>query len=223
MRRSVRSAGVAAVVGLSLGLGPGLDLESGLGFDRGSAFAGAAADPVPAPLDAAAAERACREGAAASCTRLGLALRLGTDGVAQDIPRARRVLTRACELGQGRVPACTHLAEIVNSELAGPRDTGAALTILERACAGQEASACAFLGLIYVEGLGVPYNAGSQHYGARFYRKACELGHGGGCWHLGLLQRSGTGLQRDAAAARGSFTRACKLGETIGCDELKKP
>ena len=209
MRRSVRSAGFAAVAGLSLGLG----------LSAGRGAAGAAADP----LDAAAAERACRDGAAASCTRLGLALRFGTDGVAQDVPRARRLLTRACELGQGRIPACTHLAEIVNSELAGPRDTGAALTLLERACAGQEASACAFLGLIYVEGLGVPYNAGSQHYGARFYRKACELGHGGGCWHLGLLQRSGTGLQRDAAAARSSFTRACKLGETIGCDELKKP
>lgn len=180
---------------------------------------------APPTIDAAAAERGCADGSILDCTRLGLALSQGTHGVSADPARARRLLERACELGQGHVPACTALALLLRDGH-GPEhssDEQRALGILERACRQDEPSACASLGLIFTEGLGVPYKPPVQRMGATFYRKGCDLGHARACWHYGLLLQSGFAVTKDPAAARAYFTKGCKAGYQIACDELKPP
>lgn len=178
------------------------------------------APPAP-PLIVDTAVKACDGGALADCTRLGHAFRLGTDGVQRDIGRAKQFFERACSLGQGRVAACTELAEIHNSGLAGKKDVDAGIAILDRACSGRQPSACAYLGLIYTEGLGVPYRPEQQRIGAGFYRKACDLGSAKGCWHLGLLLRAGIGVKKDLAAANKILEKACRDGEEVACSDLK--
>jgi TPR repeat protein len=182
-----------------------------------------AAETAPEPpLIVDTAVRACEGGAIADCTRLGSAYRLGTSGVPQDIPRAQRFFERACTLGQRRVAACTDLAEILNSGLAGKKDTVSGIAVLDRACAGREPRACAYLGLIYTEGLGVPYRPEQQRIGVGFYRQACELGSAKGCWHLGLLLRAGVGVKADPVAAKRFLEKACRDGETVACSDLKE-
>lgn len=187
-----------------------------------SGFARAESSAAP-PLDPAASERACADGAIESCARLGRAYRLGTDGVQQDFPRALRLLERACTLSQRRHPVCVDYAELLKSGFAGKPDVAGALAVLDRACLAGEASSCSYLGLIYTEGLGVPYTPPYWSHGVRFYRQACELGHAGGCWHLGLLLRAGHGVKKDEAAGRAFLAKACKGGERIACDDLNKP
>lgn len=156
------------------------------------------------------------------CGRRGVAARLGTDGVKQDMPVARALLERACDLGGGRVAPCTDLAEMVNSGFGGPREEPRARAILDRACQAREASACAFLGLIFTEGLGAPYRPEYFRVGARLFKRACELGRAGACWHYGSLLRGGHGVARDPALATRFFRRACQLGDRSGCDELRR-
>lgn len=184
-----------------------------------------AAQKSAAPaLDAPNLERLCTDGAQDACTRLGRAYRDGREGLPLDCAQARRLLERACTIGQGHAPACTDLASLLHSGAAGVRkDELAAIAILDRACAGKEPSACSFLGLIYTEGLGVPYKLPYQRVGAGFYRKACELGHLGACWHLGLLLRSGTVVEKDLVAAHKLFERACKAGESYACTDAGQP
>lgn len=182
-----------------------------------------AAPELPPRLDPIAAERACADGAVESCARLGRAYRLGNDGVQQDLARALPLLQRACTLSQYRSASCVDYAELLKSGLAGKADVPAALTVLDRACGASEPASCSYLGLIYTEGLGVPYTAPYWRVGVGFYRKACELGHPGGCWHLGLLLRSGFGVKKDEAAARAALSKACKAGESIACEDLNKP
>jgi TPR repeat protein len=181
-----------------------------------------AAEKAPAPpLVVEAAVKACEGGSLADCARLGQAYRLGSGGVKQDISRAQRFFERACTLGKGQVAACTDLAEILSSGLGEKKDTDAGIAILERACAGREPGACAYLGLIFTEGLGVPYRPEQQRIGFGFYRKACDLGSAKGCWHLGLLLRAGTGCKPDQAAARRYLEKACRDGEEVACGDLK--
>lgn len=189
-------------------------------FCAGLAAAEPAAPPPP-PLIVETATKACDGGSLLDCTRLGHAFRMGNDGVKQDIPRAQRFFERACTLGQGRVVACVELAGILNDGVAGKRDTAAGIAILDRACTGREPSACAYLGLIYTEGLGVPYRPEQQRIGAGFYRKACDLGSTKGCWHLGLLLRAGVGVNKDPAAANKILEKACRDGEEVACSDLK--
>ena len=204
----------ALTLGLGLGLSLGLVLGSG----------GAARAPeAPPRLDPVAAERACADGAVESCARIGRAYRLGNDGVQQDLGRALTLLQRACTLSQHRSTACADYAELLKSGLAGKSDVLAALAVLDRACGASEPASCAYLGLIYTEGLGVPYTPPYWRVGVGFYRKACELGHPGGCWHLGLLLRAGMGVKKDETAARAFLSKACKAGEEVACADLNKP
>jgi TPR repeat protein len=162
----------------------------------------------------------CDAGDEESCRKLADAYREGI-GVPQDAARARMLLERACERGQGRSLACTDLAGYYQEGVGVARDQVKAREIFERACDGQEFRACGLLGVIYTEGLGVPFAPPFQRIGVDYFERACKGGHADSCWFLGSILRAGRGVRRDEARARASFQRACELGDSKGCDELK--
>jgi TPR repeat protein len=167
--------------------------------------------PLPAKCDAGDVE---------SCRKLADAYRGGT-GVPRDPMRARLVLERACERGQGRSALCEDLAVDYREGVGVPHDEEKARAVLERACDGQVLRACGLLGVIYTEGLGVPYAPPFQRIGFGYFERACKGGHPSSCWHLGQLLKSGIGTTRDPVRARAMFQRACELGDPAACDELK--
>jgi TPR repeat protein len=122
------------------------------------------------------------------------------------------------------VPACRGLAELYRQGLGVDKDQARALAILDKACDGDEASCCSYLGLIYVEGLDVPYDRTHQLKGTKYYEKACGLGSSGACWHLGHLYLSGAILPADAKKGHSLIQKACDSGDSVACGELdEKP
>jgi TPR repeat protein len=47
--------------------------------------------------------------------------------------------------------------------------------------------------------------------------RACDLGSGSGCEHLGLLYATGKGVARDDGRATKEYVRSCELGDARGC------
>jgi hypothetical protein len=111
---------------------------------------------------------------------------------------------------------------MVNRGFGGPREEPRARAILDRACRAGEASACAFLGLIHTEGLGVPYRPEYFRVGATLWKRACELGRAAACWHYGSLLRGGHGVPRNPSLAVRYFRQACSMGDSAGCDDLRR-
>ena len=73
-------------------------------------------------------------------------------------------------------------------------------------CNKNDGKSCAILGDIY--------NA------IQDYKKACDLGHAGGCNNLGVLYKNGQGVRQDYAKASELFQKACNLGHARGCFNL---
>lgn len=163
--------------------------------------------------------KACEARDIGACARLGAVHEHG-QGIPADPVEAERLYRLACDLGQGKVAACTDLASVLTR--VGDARRAEAHAILDHACDADEPRACSYLGLIYTEGLGVPYNDASWRAGARLYQKSCDLGRLGSCWHLGLLYRAGHGVPQSAARARALFEKACDGGDDSGCDELRE-
>jgi TPR repeat protein len=58
---------------------------------------------------------------------------------------------------------------------------------------------------------------------ALLYSRACELGQGGGCRHLGLMFRDGEALNASASRAQEYFALGCELGDGAACALLAGP
>lgn len=153
---------------------------------------------------------------------MGDTYRMG-HGVTMDIPKAKAFFQKACELGKSEVDACTQYAEALMLGNDAESDR-IGMRVLERACTGQVASACSYLGLCYTEGLhGVPYNPGSQRMGVRYYEQSCTLGRAASCHRVCSLYRAGHGVAKNAVLADQACERGCALGDTDACEALKKP
>ena len=170
-----------------------------------------------ASCDALAA--ACDSGVSVSCVKLGNVHRLATK---IDDVKARAWFARACKLPKGPFDGCVGVAEI-DCRVGDSKAKAGAVGTLRRACEdGNSGPSCSYVGLMYAEGLcDVPYNAGSWSLGVRWYQRACDLGHLGGCTHLGLLVRSGHGVTKDERRGKQILDDACKRGDTVACEYAK--
>ena len=70
------------------------------------------------------------------------------------------------------------------------------------------------MGLVYLEGLGVPKDQGRA---AELFRAACEHDQPAACSNLGVLYFKGLGVPEDAARAKALFKQACDAGNGPAC------
>lgn len=89
-----------------------------------------------------------------------------------------------------------------------------------RACDLGEMEACYDLALLYEDGV-----AGVEKDVARarqLYQKACDAPEPDptACSNLGLMYKTGSGVEVDAEAAVAMYERACELGSHLGCTNL---
>jgi TonB family protein len=95
--------------------------------------------------------------------------------------------------------------------------TGGDATGCEKACSNGEATACALLGSMYRDGVGVERDVDRA---AVLYEKACHGGSATGCRWLGAAYAIGRGVKKDQARAVALFKQACDGGNAGGCVSL---
>ena len=156
---------------------------------------------------AATYRRACTLGQRDGCVETAR-LRLG----AGEPREAVSMLEPLCRRGHAR--ACRFLAHSQATESAGPQPADVA-SALGSACKGHLAEACVELGLLMMDGNGVP----SDPVGAvRHFETACQSGHLRGCGALGLAALHGKGVPRDGRRAAELLGRACHAGDPEACE-----
>ncbi|HEC1763856.1 TPA: sel1 repeat family protein [Campylobacter lari] len=85
--------------------------------------------------------------------------------------------------------------------------------MLEKDCI-ENKKGCYFLGAIY-----------RLHYknypkAAEFYKRACELNDGDGCWELAFLYETGKGVKMSSSMAEKLYNKACSLNSFHACFDL---
>ena len=129
---------------------------------------------APADLRRAAVvyQRSCDLGEALGCAALGNMLERGR-GASRDIPRAKALYTMSCSAGDAY--GCFHSEMMTTSH---PEDPARALVGWQRACDRSDGRACAFVGILYEDGIdGTRDEAKSQEA----MNRACELGNRRAC------------------------------------------
>jgi TPR repeat protein len=157
-------------------------------------------------------------GQADACYYTGLASLLGADGP-KDVPRAARLLQRACDLGQA--DACVELASVYEA-----REPARAEALFAKAarltaigCEAGEMRRCGGLAWLYTRGRGVPHDLAEA---ARLLQKGCDGGELILCRRLGNVYVRGDGVSRDSARATELFQRACSGGLREACQDIKR-
>ena len=89
--------------------------------------------------------------------------------------------------------------------------------LLEQACNGGSANACASLGYMYDAPQGV---AQDYQKASVFYQKACGLNVIASCTSLGILYEYGHGVTKDYLQARANYQKGCDGGYPSGCSYL---
>jgi TPR repeat protein len=84
----------------------------------------------------------------------------------------------------------------------------------QAACKRGDARACASLGRLYEQGLGVPKD---ESQAATLFEEACTDGAAEGCVNLGWLYEDGRGVPKDERRAAALFERACRAGMSEAC------
>jgi len=151
-------------------------------------------------------EQACAEGDALSCVD---AAEL-TLVVSADTSQATELLSQACNRGAGG--ACLRVLRAERA--AAPVSVERERSLLERACAGDDAEGCSLLGDAFLEGLIAPQSSANA---ASSYRRACDAGLSAACLRLAVMTEEGNGVIRDAGAAVALYARACGAGLAPAC------
>jgi len=149
----------------------------------------------------------CDRGRAWACARLAglLAADPATAGEAQ--VRIEALERRACDGGE--LAGCAALGARL---LARPGQVSAGLPLLERACAGGQAEACALAaGAMQAE---APARA------VALRRQACRGGHAAACLELAWAQAEGRLPGVDDAEAAGFLEAACERADPTACASL---
>jgi TPR repeat protein len=131
---------------------------------------------------AAAFNKACRLGEALGCANLGYMAEHG-EGLVRDVARARALYRDACLTGD--VYGCLHADMLAAQDAGAPRDPTRALAHWRRACEeGRNARACAFVGVMYVDG--PDGMARDEAKSQKAMARACDLGDKRACeWLAG--------------------------------------
>jgi TPR repeat protein len=88
---------------------------------------------------------------------------------------------------------------------------------LQAACDAGRAAACASLGALYRQGLGVPVD---ECRAATLFDRACTGGAADGCVGLGLMFEDGLCLEQDGSRAAALYEKACAGRSAMGCKNL---
>ncbi|MDP9033766.1 MAG: sel1 repeat family protein [Myxococcota bacterium] len=121
-------------------------------------------------------DKACRLGEALGCANLGYMAEHGR-GVAKDRRRARALYRDSC--ASGDVYGCLHQTMLAAEDAGAPRDPERALEHWRSACTGRDARACAFLGVMYEDGVDGLTRDDARSLLAM--RRGCELGEPRAC------------------------------------------
>jgi uncharacterized protein len=124
-------------------------------------------------------------------------------------------LVKACD--GGSVAGCEELVRLYG---AGPNEDRAKWAVYaDKACSLNSAGVCNNLGVAWSTGR---IGTGQADFarGSAYYRKACDLSHGLGCFNVANMQRLGEGVAIDMKLALENYTRSCDLGEAKGCNEV---
>src|SRR4051812_4144511 len=162
-------------------------------------------------------QKACDGGYKLSCRNLGLLLRDGR-GVAADLVRAETLLDKACK---GNVPfACTNVGDL-DVALAVKGGVGRwkqAVAHYKLGCDSGDPTACRQIGLLYLEGKGLPKSNGAA---AVWLERACLPDDAVACRLLGVMVMQGLGVPRDAERGKQLLTRACDAKDEEACRLLR--
>jgi TPR repeat protein len=121
----------------------------------------------------------------------------------------------ACDAGS--VARCEDLVRFYGEGATENRVKWAAYA--EKACSLNSAGVCNNLGVAWSTGR---IGTGRPDFarGVAYYRKACELSHGLGCFNFANMHRLGEGVAVEPRLAFENFSKACELNEAKGCTEL---
>lgn len=186
----------------------------------------------------------CDGGAMVSCHRLGFTYLYGI-GIAPDGFRAANLFREACD--GGVLGACTNLGGMYESGDDVKLDYFRAVELYEQACDGSEPIGCLALGLMHEGGRGVTQN---EVHAATLYQRVCDDGEPIGCEALAISHSRqiledvekqcfegdaiqclvlGASLKNQEnstadmlARTAKAYQEACKLGDPLGCTELKR-
>jgi len=146
----------------------------------------------------------CRNGDADSCAEGG-ALIDREPGLSDRVEEGQ-LLSRGCDLGNGN--ACLLFREYARA------DNGKSLIT---ACADNDAVSCYIVGLIYMNGVGMPRD---PEKAIQYWQRACSDGWPRGCGDLGEAYLFGRGAEENPEAAARSFTQACEADYQPSCTTL---
>lgn len=125
-----------------------------------------------------------------------------------DLPKAVRLLNRACEHGDLRAAYALATWYLHGKHPVVPRNLSKALPLLREAADGDHAEAAYDLAVCYEKGTGVKK---SERKSAKFYVKAALLGDKQAIYEVGRCYWHGVGVKRDRAIAGVWLDRAAKF------------
>lgn len=151
-------------------------------------------------------EARCTSGTMHACYELGLR----TWKAASQNPRARELLSRACDSGEAE--ACSAYGTLLGRDPTAK--DGAAKDLLRKGCDGGSTMGCVNLAEVLWE----RYRADEE--AVKLYRAACDGGALPGCLGLARAMAAGRGAPQDADAALRLYRKTCNGGEPGGCTAL---
>ena len=156
-------------------------------------------------------DSACKAGRMTACTRLGWLFDNGS-GVPKDEDQAATLYDRACRAGSAY--GCSALGYF-RLEHDQPAE---GLALLNTACDGNDASACAGVAFLYATGKGVTQD---DAVALPLYQRSCDLGNPNGCYNVGEMIGFGRGAPKDGICGRWRPTRMGARGATASaCTNL---
>ena len=165
--------------------------------------------------------KACDAGQALACANLAEVYIAGKLDPSATAEQGRALARRACDT-LGGWPCLTVMGELQ------PETDGARIAqLLQRACDGDDLTACYQLGMIYTDG-GKSLPTPDLPRAKALYGKACDGGVAGACFNLALVTPTGRGAKAEEPpkpeelADRALLERACLLGDPSGCDTLAR-
>lgn len=170
--------------------------------------------PIDLPGTVALADRACGGGSAVACTVYAQLMLRGGPGLLLDKERVLDALRKACSGGVGY--GCGVLGAVYGLGDLVPADDAKAHHFQARACALGQSDACFVQAQVALEGGPAPDFEGA----ARWFERACNIGHGEACGMLGGLHQLGRGVPADEIRAEALFVEGCRRGDGGSCVEL---
>jgi TPR repeat protein len=159
-------------------------------------------------------EKACEMNDGYGCSSLGTSYKIG-QGVTKDIHRASTYYELGCKLGYAK--GCSKLGDLYENGQDDLKDLSLARVFHERGCELGDGDVCLDAGQFYLEALGADRNRGLE-----LWQLGCNDGVEMSCWMVARFHENGWGGTRNLALARESYQRACDLGYTKACEELRQ-